>query len=427
MVTGRIVTLSLVVALLMLPGGSPIVVAEAAAATPGEAAGPAHSGGGRAVDAPPGFAQPSDAKADPEAKAEADEAPVSDALVVYESEYAVGTRTIQAELQPGPNRVIVGRLPATVDPRSVELAALGARVRVESKVFDSAARSLALMVVPEAPGPASLRLTYAFTGLAWSASYVAVLDPCLDEVTFSAWYCLSNRCGSSLAPRSITLVAGHSNALAGKVDGRGATGLGLTAVSVSCPDTLREGTDCYLQAAGAARLPARMVYLIDRIGVTVTDPAVSRRDEPSVQLALDMTVSPLELPLPLPAGRVTAYTHSADGTAHLLGEDAVGPIRTAGPVMLRLGAAPSLRVEKARTDQKKIGTSSWEEAYQIRMTNSGSVQAEVVILEEFPGEWAILQSAPVSAAHTPDGFARFNLSAPAGARIEVLYKVRYTL
>mgnify|MGYP006883590236 CR=1 FL=1 len=54
-------------------------------------------------------------------------------------------------------------------------------------------------------------------------------------------------------------------------------------------------------------------------------------------------------------------------------------------------------------------------------------QAEVVILEEFPGEWAILQSAPASAARTPGGFARFNLSAPAGARIEVLYKVRYTL
>ena len=359
--------------------------------------------------------------------AEADEAPVSDALVVYESGYAVGTRAIQAELQPGANRVIVGGLPATVDPRSVELASLGTRMRVESKVFDSAARSLAFTVVPEAPGPAPLRLTYAFTGLAWSASYVAVLDPRLDEVAFSAWYCLSNKCGSSLTPRSITLVAGHSNVLAGKADARGAGGLGLTAVTVSCPDTLRDGADCYVQSAGAARLPARMVCLIDRIGVTMTDPAVSRRDEPRVQLALDMTVSPLDLPLPLPGGRVTAYTHSADGTAHLLGEDTVAPIGTAGSVMLRLGAAPSMRVEKVRTDQKKIGTSSWEESYQIRITNSGPVQAEVVILEEFPGEWAILQSAPASAARTPGGFARFNLSAPAGARIEVLYKVRYTL
>jgi len=416
MVTGRIVMLSLVVALLMLPGVSPV----AGAACPDEAA--------AALDMPSGFAQPSNAKAEPEAKAaEADEEPVSDVLVVHESGYAVGTRTIQVELQLGPNRVMVGGLPATVDPRSVELAALGARVRVESKVFDSAARSLVFMVVPEAPGPASLRLTYAFTGLEWSASYVAVLDPRLDEVAFSSWYCLSNKCGSSLAPRSITLVAGHSNVLAGKADARGAVGLGLTAVSMSCPDTLRDGTDCYLQVAGAARLPARMVYLIDRIGVTLTDPAVGRKDEPRIQLALDMTVSSLDLPLPLPAGRATAYTHSADGTAHLLGEDTVGPVRAAGSVMLRLGAAPSLRVEKARTDQKKIGTSSWEEAYQIRITNSGSAQAEVVILEEFPGEWAILQSAPVSAARTSGGFARFNLSVPAGARIEVLYKVRYTL
>jgi len=403
-----LVMLSLSAALLMLPCASPVAAGAATAAGISEIAGVAEAA--EAVQA-----------------VEANEAPVTDALVVYESGYAVGSRTIQAELQPGPNRVIVGGLPATVDPRSVDLASPGTRVRVESKVFDSAARSLAFMVVPEAPGTASLGLTYAFTGLAWSASYVAVFDARLDEAAFSAWYCLSNQCGSPLAPRSITLVAGHPNVLAGKADVRGATGLGLTAVNVSCPDTLRDNSDCYLQAAAAARLPARMVLLIDRIGVTVTDPAVSRKDEPRVQLALDMTVSPLDLPLPLPGGRVTAYTHSADGTAHLLGEDTVAPIGTAGSVMLRLGAAPSMRVEKVRTDQKKIGTSSWEESYQIRITNSGPVQAEVVILEEFPGEWAILQSAPASAARTPGGFARFNLSAPAGARIEVLYKVRYTL
>ena len=92
-----------------------------------------------------GPTHPADAKAD--AKSEADEVPVSDVLVVYESGHAVGTRTIQAQLQPGPNRLVVGGLPATVDPRSVELASLGNRVMVESKMFDSAARSLVFAVV----------------------------------------------------------------------------------------------------------------------------------------------------------------------------------------------------------------------------------------------------------------------------------------
>jgi hypothetical protein len=406
--------LALMTTLPMTLGALPVAAAPAA---DGEAAGASA----------PALAQPGEPEEAWGPAQESGEVPVSDVLVVYESGYAVGTRTIQVELQPGPNRVIVCGLPAEVDPRSVELAALGARVRVESKVFDSAARSFVFMVVPEAPGPASLRLTYTFTGLAWSASYVAELDPRLDEVTFSAWYCLSNRCGSSLAPRSITLVAGQPNVLAGKADARGAAGLGVTAVSVSCPNTIPNGADCYLQAASASGVPARMVYLIDRIGVTLSDLAVNRKDETPVLLALDMTVSPPDLTLPLPAGWVTVYTHSQDGTGHLLGEDTMGPIRAAGSVMLRLGKAPLLHVEKARTDQRKIGTSSWEEAYQIRITNLGSVQADVVILEEFPGEWAILQSAPVAAGRTPSGFARFNLPVPAGARTEVLYRVRYTL
>jgi len=404
--------LGLMIVLPVASGASP-VAASPVAASP--------------VAAAPETKAEAEAEAEAVTKTEAGDVPVSDVLVVYESGYAVGTRTIHAELQPGPNRLVVGGLPATVDPRNAELASLGARVKVESKVFDSAARCLVFTVVPEAPGPASLRLTYAFTGLAWSASYIAVLDGRLDEVALSAWYCLSNKCGSSLAPRSMTLAAGHSNVLAGKADARGAVGLGVTAVNVCLPNTLRDGSDCYMQAASAARVPARMVYLIDRIGVALSDPAVNRKDEPRVLLALDMTISPLDLPLPLPAGRVTVYTHSADGTAHLLGEDTVAPIRAAGSVMLRLGSAPSLRAEKARTDQKKIGTSSWEEAYQIRITNSGSIQADVVILEEFPGEWAILQSAPAAATRTSGGFARFNLSVPAGARTEVLYRVRYTL
>ena len=355
------------------------------------------------------------------------EAPVCDMLVVYEPGYAVGSRAIQAELVPGPNRLVVEGLPATVDARSAELSAVGSRVRVESKAFDSANRCLVFTVVPESPGPVSLRLTYSFTGLSWSASYTAVLNGRLDEAGVSAWYCVSNRCGSALCPQSLTLVAGHTNTLAGKADVRGASSLGLTAVRVSCSGAIPTGTDCYIEAAGASAVPARMVYLIDRIGVASPDPSVGRKDEAAVMLALEITVSPQQFPIPLPGGRVTVYAHSGDGAAYLLGEDVISPIRTGGSVMLRLGMAPSLRVEKARTDQKKIGTSSWEEAYQIRIANSGSAQADVVVVEEFPGEWAILQSAPVSAARTPSGYARFSMAVPAGGRAELLYRVRYTL
>ena len=145
---------------------------------------------------------------------------------------------------------------------------------VESKMFDSAARSLVFAVVPEAPGPVSLRLTYTFTGLSWSASYVAVLDGRLDEASLSAWYCLSNKCGASLASPSMTLVAGHSNVLAGKVDARGAVGLGVTAVIVSCPSTLRDGADYYLKLrVRPESLPHGV--LVDRIRITLPDPTAS--------------------------------------------------------------------------------------------------------------------------------------------------------
>lgn len=351
---------------------------------------------------------------------------VSDILVVYQSGLAVGTRMIEADLEAGPNRLVVGPLPEAVNAQNAELAAVDGRVEVKSKFFDPSARCLVFTVVPQSPGPASLRLTYAFSGLTWSASYTIVLDGRWDEAAVFGWYCVSNHTGSPLSPRSMTLVAGHSNVVPGQSGVRGAAALGVTSVGVACPDEMPHGADFYLQAVKADKVPARMVYLVDRIGITQPDPAVYRKEEPHVVLALEMTVSGPELEPPLPGGCATVYARSEDGAAYLLGEDNVAPIGASGSVMVRLGRAPFLRVEKARTDQKKIGTSSWEEAYQIRITNSGSDQADVVILEEFPGEWAVLQSAPVTAARSPSGLARFSLPAPVG-RTEVLYRVRYTL
>ncbi len=111
-------TLALITASPMTLGASPGAAAQAADAP----VDPAHSVGATAEsvmvqdEKPEGPSGPTEPA---ETKAETVETPLSDALVVYESGYAVGTRTIQAELQPGPNRLIVGGLPDTVDESRV--------------------------------------------------------------------------------------------------------------------------------------------------------------------------------------------------------------------------------------------------------------------------------------------------------------------
>lgn len=352
---------------------------------------------------------------------------VSDILVVYQSGPAVGTRTIQADLEDGPNRLIIGALPALVDAAGAELVGLEGHIAVRSKFYDSSAQCLVFTVEPKTPGPATIRLTYTFPGLGWSASYTVMLNGHRDEAAVTGWYCVRNQTGSSLSPQSMTLVAGHSNMLAGKAEVRGAAALGATAAVVACSDEMPHGADVYFQFVQADKAPARMVYLVDRIGVTQPDLSILRKEDTSVLVALEITVSGPDLDPPLPGGRATVFARSENGAAYLLGQDEVAMVGTAGPVVVRLGRAPHLRVEKARTDQKKTGTSSWEEAYQIRITNFGSEQADVVILEEFPGEWGILQSTPIAATRSPQGLARFSLAVPAGARTEVLYRVRYTL
>lgn len=98
-----------------------------------------------------------------------------------------------------------------------------------------------------------------------------------------------------------------------------------------------------------------------------------------------------------------------------------------GPMTVRVGKASLLKAEKVRTDQKKVGTSTWEESYQVRVWNLGTSDTEVTDVEEFPGEWTIIQSTPSAWVKSSSSTAQFTVAVPSGGRGEILFKVRFTL
>ncbi|MEA4882251.1 MAG: hypothetical protein VB144_01100 [Clostridia bacterium] len=354
----------------------------------------------------------------------------ADWVAAYESGQAVAVRSIITQLSPGINRLVLTGIPGTVDSGASEITVVSGKgvIAAVSKRYDPTNGELAFNVMSDSEGPATFRVIYAFSGLNWMASYSALLGAADESAEILGWCTVSNRTTADISCDRLTLVAGPANALPGKADYRGGAALGNTVKVLSKPDPMPSGSYSHIQLFRAENVPARLVYVVDRVAATIPDAAGTKKEEKPVMLALDIP-SPKDgaVPFPLPAGKMMVYSRSRDGSAYLLGADTLPASPHPAQLLVRLGKASQLRAEKVRTDQKKVGSSSWEEAYQVRITNQGQQDVEVIDIEELPGEWTMLQSTPSTWTKGSGGLALFTVQAPAGGQAEILFRVRYTI
>ena len=83
-------------------------------------------------------------------------------------------------------------------------------------------------------------------------------------------------------------------------------------------------------------------------------------------------------------------------------------------------------VERVCTDKKKVGTSSWEDAYQLVFHNLHKSEMAVSLVKDFPSDWTVLQSTPFGWTKTDDGKAQLDVTVEGLQNMTVLFKVRYT-
>ncbi|MDD2201644.1 MAG: hypothetical protein PHP20_09160 [Firmicutes bacterium] len=352
-----------------------------------------------------------------------------DFLVVQESGPAVATCRVEIDLEAGMNKVVVQGVPSTVDCGAVELLSGTVPFKVASAAMDRGSGQLVFDVEVEAPAHAVFTAVYPFSGVTWGASYNATLEVEKETAQIWAWYSIRNETDCDLAPSKLLLIAGPDNTLKAQPGFKGDTALGITFATIDSPEPLRAGAERNIRFAGGAQVPARLIYMVDwsQSAATVSDSLAPASDESPVMVGLEFSTSGESgLSSPLPGGRISVFSRSRDGATFFLGEDIVSPCLSDATVMARLGPSTSLTAVRSRTDHRKVGTSSWEDAYQVRIVNDGTVEAAVVNIEEFPGQWSILQSnTPASALVS--GRAHLVVSVPAGGQANILFRVRYTL
>lgn len=359
----------------------------------------------------------------------AESSSIFDFLVVQESGPAVATCRVETDLEAGVNKVVVPGVPGTADCGGAELLSGTVPFRVVSAAIYRRSGQLVFDVDVEAPAHAVFTAAYPLSGVTWSASYNATIEAEKDTAQVWAWYSIRNDTGCDLAPSKLVLVAGPDNILMASPGFKGDTALGSTVATIDSPEPILAGSERSIRFAGGAQVPARLIYMVDwgqSVSAVSDSPVAATVDSP-VMVGLEFSTSGESgLSCPLPGGRISVFSRSLDGATFFLGEDTVSPCPSDATIMARLGPSTALTAVRSRTDHRKVGTSSWEDAYQVRIVNAGTVEAAVVNIEEFPGQWTILQS-NTPAPKLVSGHANFSVTVPAGGQANILFRVRYTL
>lgn len=345
----------------------------------------------------------------------------------------------------------------TVTPATVLAVQGGVVLEMEGKVragvpgnllFDGvpeglrARPTLTARVTASEAGRRDLELSYLTGGLSWRADYVAVLDEAAQRIALETRATLTNTSGTDYPGAALKLVAGEVRApkaprpqalmearmaaapmadMAAGIEREALAGYHL--YSVARPVDLLDGQTLQVALIPEKEIAARRELVSEGPGHVFSG---QRRDvwkeNPEIRWSFDNTHTN-GLGLPLPAGTLRAFERDTSGELQFVGADQVRHTPDGGRVTLRLGKAFDVRVERTQTDYARRDKRTHETAHRITVANGGDKETTVRLVDNLPGEWTILEE---SAQHTrlSAGRVEWRLAVPAGAKVQLRYRVR---
>ena len=128
---------------------------------------------------------------------------------------------------------------------------------------------------------------------------------------------------------------------------------------------------------------------------------------------------------PIPAGILRVYKQDRDGAPQFLGENQVRHTPKDETLEFAVGRAFDIVGDHAQMDYKRIDDHTAEMAYQVKLRNHKDETVMVRVLENFYGDWKILESSH-EATKENSRTARFDVTVPPDKETIVTYRVRIT-
>ena len=274
-------------------------------------------------------------------------------------------------------------------------------------------------------GKKDLKLSYLTTGLGWQAEYHLEYDGG-KRGELSAWISLDNQCGLSFPRASLVLVAGQVE---------------RDKPTPGSADKFAEGRS---EKTGKSSLEPLVDYHRFRLPFEI---AVGERESKQAALFLPMkidvdhyykyqwseTKSAVKsiiafkndkksgLGFPLPPGRIGIIDNK---TGTFLGSGKFEGTPAGEDAEVFIGTAFDIKVEKKRTDHRKLGRNRNADSFEIQIRNHKADNINLIIVEELYGYWEIVEK---SDDYTKEDFQtiEFDVNVPAGGEKVITYTVEY--
>ena len=278
-------------------------------------------------------------------------------------------------------------------------------------------------------GSRSLTSRYLVSDVGWEASYALTLSPDEKRGRLEGSFVVDNRTGTDFAPARLRLLAGTLRAANPPMPRMMAQrGEMMAADAVSQSTELSESRVYDVPtpprlAAGRTTFPL----------ATDADVAVEKRYvaqstywmgamEESQRIPVGVQYRLLTKPLAraLPAGVVRVY---AEAGSVFTGEDRIQHTPERTDVEIETSEAFDLTTKRRQVSFTQNSRTETESAYEVVITSRKKEAATVLVREQFPGDWTVVESS-VPVKKLGAFLAEFAVNVPAGGTATLTYKVK---
>lgn len=278
---------------------------------------------------------------------------------------------------------------------------------------------LGVEIESQQSGEAPLSVAYLTRGLAWSADYVATLDPSTDALSLECWATVTNNTGANFPKSEVTLVAGTPNrAVRGRTSGgfppaeemdmsnlakREDQGLymnkveepiatgELYAYKVKAKSDITNGRMNRLRMIHAPNVVARRDYSIRLPHISYWEWMSNGAPmNQNAQLAIAFAnKEDAGLGLPLPEGAVRVYEPSKDGVTYV-GAAAIGNTPDGNRVDLTISSVFDLTCQYRVVSKKRIDRSHVRIEVEVLVRNAKTKEIPVRMVMEIGSDTKVL-------------------------------------
>ncbi len=292
------------------------------------------------------------------------------------------------------------------------------------------------------PGEQSVEASYLTGNMNWSADYVLTVNPENALGDLNAWVTVVNKSGAAYRNALLQLVAGALNRVEPPrprvmmMESMGAAKAAAPQFNqealseyhlytLSRPSTLEDNETkqiSLLDAAGAhieKRFEVDGQYFYYR---SQMNPGAPVHDKVQVHLKFKNSAEN-SLGAPLPAGTVRVYQADSKGRVEFIGEDHIDHTPKDEQLDLHIGDAFDVVEDRKQTDYQKLGSDTYEMAYEITLRNHKPMPITVEVNEPINGDWTMLNSS-FKYEKTAAFAARFQVPVNANGEAVLKYRVR---